>query len=146
MEKLAKFFYGWLLNGTEGYSTDFTEDGGWKLCFVLMLLFAIIAAAIYYFVIATKVKSATTSNYLWTWIFGYIALFFFTPLVFDKWILNEGGESIWEFENNGWVVFLYIGLVNIVYYTIVFELASNLFCKSAQTKANNITLLTIFKK
>lgn len=140
MEKLAKFFYGLLIDDSATYSTFFTESGGLKLCFILMLAVAFGAAAIYYYVVAGKVSGATKANYLWTYIFGYIVLFFFTPLLFQ---LSHRAEDcdIWGF----WTVFLYIGLVNALYYTVVYQLASMLLCNTPWTRANNITLLSIFK-
>ena len=140
MEKLAKFLYGWLLNGTEAHSTYFTNEGGWLLCFVMMLGIALAASAFYYFGIATKVSNATKENYLWTWIFGYIVLFFFTPLVFQL-NFRSAGVSIFDFT----LLFVYIGLLNAVYYTVVFQLLSSVWCTTPMTKANIITLFTLFK-
>lgn len=140
MEKLAKFLYGWLLDGTEAHSTYFTNEHGWYLCFIMMLGVALIATLYYYFVVATKVNKATKENYLWIWIFGYIVLFFFTPLVFQLKYRNDGC-SIWDFP----LLFVYIGLLNAAYYTIVFQLLSSVWCTTKITKANNITLFTLFK-
>lgn len=140
MEKLAKVLYGWLLDGTEVYSTYFTYEKGWLLCFCMMLGCALVAAAVYYFVIASKVNSATKENYLWTWIFGYIVLFFFTPLIFQL-MFREQGCDIFEFP----LVFVFVGLLNAIYYTLVFELCSYMFCNTSATKARNIHLFTLHK-
>lgn len=139
MEKLAKFFYGWLLDGSEPYSSYFTRESGWLLCFVIMLTFAGLAAAIFYFGLASKVKGATASNCIWTYLFGYIALFFFTPLIFQA---AFDDCNIWDF----WLEFVWIGLWNWVCYTIVFQVLSLGFSQLPWTKARNITLWTaVFK-
>ena len=140
MEKLAKVLYGWLLDGTEVYSTYFTYEHGWLLCFYMLLGVALGAALIYYFGIATKVNSATKENYLWTWIFGYIVLFFFTPLVFQLMFRGQGC-NIFDFT----LVFVFVGLLNAIYYTLVFELCSYFFSNTSATKARNIHLFTLFK-
>lgn len=146
MEKLAKVLYGWLLDGTESYSTYFINPGanfqmcGWLLCLVIMLVVALLATAIYYYVVASKVKDATIANYIWTYAFGYIVLFFFTPLIFQL-AFRGDGCNIWEFA----LLFVYIGLMNIIYYTVVFQVLSSIFSNTPWTKARNITLFTIFK-
>lgn len=140
MEKLAKVLYGWLLDGTEVYSTYFTYEHGWLLCFYMLLGVALGAAAIYYFVVASKVNSATKENYLWTWVFGYIVLFFFTPLIFQL-TFREQGCNIFDFT----LVFVFIGLLNAVYYTLVYELFSYMFTKTPWTKAKIIHLFTVLK-
>lgn len=140
MEKLAKFIYGWLLEGTEPYSTYFTNDGGWLWCFIMMAGTALLASSFYYYVLASKVSGATKDNYIWTWIFGYIVLFFFTPLVFQL-FYRDNGCDVFDF----WTLFVYIGLLNALYYTLVYELFSYMFCSTPWTKAKNIHLFTVWR-
>lgn len=143
MKNLADLLYKWLLEDGENYLTYFIgkDPRGLNVCLIIMLGVALGATAIYYFLIANKVNSATKSNYLWTYIFGYVVLCVFTPLLFQFLFKNEGC-NVADF----WVVFLKIGAMNLFYYTIVYQLLSSFFCTLPWTKAKNITLFKVFFK
>ena len=143
MEKLANFLYGWLIDDFASYVNFFKQHQdprGLNICLFIMLAVAIGAAAIYYFAIASKVNSATKSNYLWTCIFGYVVLALFTPLIFQLIFRNDGCVVL-----SFWIVFAKIAAMNIFYYLVVYQIASSLFCQCPCTAAKNITLLTVFK-
>ncbi|MBR5105714.1 MAG: hypothetical protein IKU93_04670 [Alistipes sp.] len=143
MERLVNILYYLLdLDSTAEYSKYFTayDPRGLDICFYIMLAVAVGAAAIYYFAIASKVNSATKSNYLWTYIFGWVVLAVFTPLIFQLHFRNDGCQ-VMDFL----LVFVKLGLINILWYTLVYQLCSSLFCTFPWTKAKNITLLTVFK-
>ena len=144
MERLVNILYYLLdLDSTAEYSKYFFPSYGLRgidICFYIMLAVAVAAAAIYYFVIASKVNYATKANYLWTYIFGYVVLAVFTPLIVQGIFRNDGCQ-VMDFL---WV-FVKIGLINILWYTLVYQLCSSLFCTLPWTKAKNITLFTVFK-
>ena len=85
--------------------------------------------------------------------FGWlsIALVIFTPflcqLAFNQAYNNADETGIVEqFDVLAhWLKFLYIGLVNLVYYTILYQIWSSVFCNMPGTKANNITLWSIIR-
>lgn len=143
MKKLADVLYKWLLEEGQDFVTYFTrpeDPRGLNICLFIMLTVSFGAAAFYYWGVASKVNSATKANYLWTYLFGYIVLFLFTPLLFQLIFRNEGCDVM-----SFWIVFVKIGLINLVYYTIVYQLCSSFLCTTPWTKAKNITLFTAFK-
>lgn len=151
MKNLYSILYGWIVGTDSDLFITFYDASAWAACLITLLVVSAAAAAIYYFFVASKVNSATKANYMWTYIIGYIALVIFTPLLcqlaFNQAYNNPEETGIVEqFDVLAhWLKFLYIGLVNLVYYTILYQIWSSVFCNMPGTKANNITLWSIIR-
>lgn len=143
-ENISNAMYEWVLDPTSEtfgmYDKVFANfpNGGYGIekCFFFMLAVGILSSAIYYFVVAASSINATKKNYIIMCVMGYIFLVFTNYIGLS--FFTEGGSEVWTSLN-----MLKIAAVDILYYLIVFELAS-LLMKSF-SKAPNIHLFTVFK-
>lgn len=141
-ETISTFLYKWLLNQRgESFRTVWKNghsqpDGMmWTLVFVLCV--SLIVALIYYFaVVKSNASNDTKSNYLMTYILGYVALVAVTFVGLPLLITKISISHLLSLD------MLMVCVANIVYYSLFFELWSLLFKKYVHS---NTDLITIFK-
>ena len=142
--KLSNIIYKWILDPSEGnprgslYKAIFSNDGngghGMEQCLFFLLFTSLAAAGVYYFVVASNIKQATKSNYVVTWIGGFICLL----------IINYLGLTV-TLDADVFSSFNMIKLcfIDAAYYTVLFELWSLVMLPFS--KAGNIHLLSLHK-
>ena len=144
--KISNFLYQWVMDASEGnprgslYRAIFSNDGqggghGMEYCLFFLLIVSIVSAAIFYFGIASNIQNATKNNYLSTYIMGFICLA----------VINYVGMQLIVEDVNVLTSFnmVKVCLIDIVYYTVLFELASLLM--KGLSQAGDIHLLSLFK-
>ena len=141
--KLSKI-YDWVLDVSEGdprgslFREIFSNDGqgghGQEYCLWFLIIVSFLTAAIFYFGIAKNIQNATKKNYLSTYVMGYICLvainYVGMQLIVDANVLTSFNM-------------VKVCLVDILYYTILFEVASLIFKQFSD--AGNIHLFNISK-
>lgn len=140
IDKLGKFFYntiGPVDPNEELFNIVFSSGKdcyhGMAWCFIFMVGAALLSSAFYYFFVDSDAKKATPKNYLMVFVMGYILLVAVNYLG----ITSISGEDAYTTLN-----LLYITLVDIIYYTIVFELFS-LFFKGFSKYSTSIDLISV---
>lgn len=145
-KKISNAMYEWILDASKEQSSELyhqifnnlsNDNGGFGIEKALFCLLAVslLAVVFYYYILAQNATSATKKNYILTWVLGYIVLVFATYLTLVNTTL--GGSEVWTSPN-----MIFIALINIVYYTIFFELFSLLL--KGGSKAPNIHLVSVF--
>ena len=143
--RISNFLYQWVMDASEGdprgslYRAIFSNDGqgghGMEYCLFFLIIVSILTAAIFYFGIASNIQNATKKNYLATYIMGFICLA----------VINYVGMQLIVEDVNVLSSFnmVKVCLVDAVYYTILFELAS--LAMKSFSKAGDIHLLSLFR-
>lgn len=144
--KISNAIYQWVLDPGEGnprgslYKAIFSNDGtgghGMEYCLFFLLIVSILTAAAYYFIIASNIRSATKNNYFWTYVMGFICLV----------IINYLGMQLILDDVNVLKSFnmVKLCLIDIAYYTVLFEIASLLM--KPLSKAGDIELISLIKQ
>lgn len=134
--KISEALYKWVLSAPghaeyhKVYDNSMTGGLGMMYTFIFLLVISICAAAIYYFVVSnTNVANATKKNYLTFYVLGLITLIVVT-VVGLRLISGYNGPEYWS-DN-----LLKINLVNLLWYTLFFEVWSLLF-KSPVSKSTH---------
>lgn len=143
-KNLSGLLYEFMLDPREGGSTDsfnviFVNNNGLEWCLFFLLGVSLIFAFLYYCVIAAKASGATIGNYIYMYVAGYVALCLITLLGLSA-LVNGEASVLTSF--NVWK----ICIINILWYTILYEIISLLFKDvifAKLTKANNIHLISI---
>ena len=124
-KKISNAIYQWILNpDTDDYSVIYQYDDGGKgmfWCFWILMAVSLASVLIYYFVIVKgNQDNASRKNYLTTFVLGLITLIVVNIVVLK---LCQSGNECDLFTMN----LLKINLIDIVYYTILFEVWSLVF-------------------
>ena len=144
--RISEFLYQWVMDVSEGaprgslYTKIFSNDGvkgghGMEYCLFYLVGVSLVTAAIFYFLVASSIQNATKKNYITSFVVGFVCLV----------VINYLATQIILPEVNVLKSFnmVKVCLVDIVYYTVAFELWSLLMKDSS--KAGGLHLLTAIK-
>ena len=142
LETISNFLYKWLLNQRGDSFRNIWKNGNsqpdgmmWTLVFVLCI--SLLVAAIYYFVVVkSNASNDTKANYLMIYIIGYVALVVTTLVGLDLLIPKINLSELFTFD------MFKVCLINVLWYSLVFELWSYLFKGIVNS---NTDLITIWK-
>ena len=139
--KISNAIYQWILDqNAEDYSVIYQyEDGGKGMlwCFWILLAVSLLSVLMYYFVIVKgNQDNASRKNYLITFVLGLITLIVVNIVVLK---LCHDGSDVSFFTMN----LLKINFIDIVYYTILFEVWSLVF--KGMSEDPNRDLISCFK-
>lgn len=142
LKTISNSIYQWILdthsNDYSYFQNDFANNAnghtnGMMYMLIALLLVSLIATAVYYYGVASKVANATKKNYMVVYLLGLITLIVVNFVVM---------ATIPEMKNvftsyNMWM----INLIDVLYYTILFQLWSWLV--KSTSKSPNIDLISI---
>ncbi len=145
IHSISKTAFDWALSNTADTWNKFYSVGAekyydgkdWGLIFLLAI--SLVAVLIYFFVIAQKMKDATDTNYLTIYGLGIVLLLAFNCFVIPNCVTPKFPiKDIWDLN------LLYFCLIDILYYTLLFEVWSLLF-RGLSKDTNRDLISTIFK-
>lgn len=128
IHSISKPIFDWVLTKTSATFSGFYNAGAplhydgkdWALIF--MLLISVVGVLCYYFGVAQKLKNATATNYLIVFGLGIVLLLAFNFFVIPNCITPKFPiKKIWDLN------LLKFCLVDILYYTIMYEVWSLIF-------------------
>jgi hypothetical protein len=137
-QTLAYWMYNFVLTAS-GYA-DYTGmyqnvqgKYGMTWGFVFMLGLSILFAAVYYFGVVSKLKNATSANYLTVFFLGMLAMLVVNAFVLPR--ITGFAGSVWTRN------LLCYCLIDIVYYTVFYELWSLLFMPLSKDTGHHLLKL-----
>ena len=143
--RISRFLYQWVMDVKEGnppgtlfkeiFSNDSGGGHGMEYCLFYLVIVSLVTAAIFYYVVASNIQNATKKNYITSFVVGFVCLVVINYLATQ--IILPGVNVLKSFN------MVKVCLVDIVYYTLAFELWSLLM--KDFSKAGGLHLLTAIK-
>ena len=150
IHKISRPIFDWVLTKTSNTSfntfeklynegaPNFYDGRDWGLIFMLLVCTA--AVLVYYFGVASNLKNATRANYLIVWGLGIVTILLLNCFVIPNIITPKCPiGKIWDLN------LLKFCLIDIVYYSLVYEILSFVFMRLSRDKHRHL-INTIFGK